>query len=350
MRGLTPGELYPAEEIALYGATGLCGLPPSEISGLLRNAFAEDGSLSLERFGQIALRRIRPVLSFKILANMPVCFVSIFENLRGPNAVYTPWEGQGAQAIAAGVRAVAEGEVPCAVVGGCDVKTHAFAFASLRQLGMFDSWQRHSTGCIPGEGAAFLVLEGHEAALRRGAKVHAVVRRHTAGSVVSPRPLGEGPGVKSVSPLPLGEGPGVRAEAIAAEDDSIRSANRPHPNPLPKGEGTLPNPLLNGEGTLTEVFTQLLRGLEVSAEVGAVLAGDGDPVWSNSEQTALEAVRIRPSEQLRPKSYLGNLFAAAAAVQVALAALLAQRRRHLPILANCFGYGAEQAAFLLEAP
>ena len=65
------------------------------------------------------------MLSFKILANMPICFVSIFENLRGPNAVYTPWEGQGAQAIAAGVRAVAEGEVPCAVVGGCDAAADA---------------------------------------------------------------------------------------------------------------------------------------------------------------------------------------------------------------------------------
>ena len=133
--GVVPGELYPAEEIALYGATGMAGLPPAEIAGLVQNAAADDGSLDLERFGQVALRRIRPVLSFKILANMPICFVSIFENLRGPNAVYTPWEGHGAQAIAAGMRAVADGEVPCAVVGGCDVKTHALAFAHSPAIG-----------------------------------------------------------------------------------------------------------------------------------------------------------------------------------------------------------------------
>ena len=149
------------------------------------NAAAADGSLDLERFGQVALRRIRPVLSFKILANMPICFVSIFENLRGPNAVYTPWEGQGAQAIAAGVRAVAEGEVPCAVVGGCDVKTHALAFLSLQQLGVFDSWRRHGAGSVPGEGAAFLVLEERAAAVRRGARVYATVRRHAAGSTLA---------------------------------------------------------------------------------------------------------------------------------------------------------------------
>jgi hypothetical protein len=50
-----------------------------------------------------------------------------------------------------------------------------------------------------------------------------------------------------------------------------------------------------------------------------------------------------------PKPQLGNLFAAAAAVQVALAARLASRGdTHGPVLANCFGYGSEQAAFVLE--
>jgi 3-oxoacyl-[acyl-carrier-protein] synthase II len=291
--GVLPGELYPAEEIALYGATGLCGLPPTEIAGLLRNAFAEDGSLDLERFGRVALRRIRPVLSFKILANMPICFVSIFENLRGPNAVYTPWEGQGAQAIATGVGAVATGDVPCAVVGGCDVKTHALAFASLRQLGVLDSWPRCGAGSVPGEGAAFLVLEEHAAAVRRGARVYATVRRHAAGSIAASFPL--------------------QAE------------------------------------TLAEVLSQVLCRLDVPSDAAAILAGDGDPVWSEAERTAIETAGIKPCESLRPKQGLGNLFAASAAVQVALAAVLANRR-HRPVLANCFGHGAEQAAFLLEAP
>ena len=51
----------------------------------------------------------------------------------------------------------------------------------------------------------------------------------------SPRPLGEGR-----NPLSLGEGPGVRAPDVA---------NSPHPNPLPKGEGTRVEPLPKGEGT-----------------------------------------------------------------------------------------------------
>jgi len=58
--------------------------------------------------------------------------------------------------------------------------------------------------------------------------------------------------IVSSSPLPTnlrsvpGEGPGVRASRRAQPTNT-----NPHPNPLPKGEGTiLPNPLPKGEGTV----------------------------------------------------------------------------------------------------
>jgi 7,8-dihydro-6-hydroxymethylpterin dimethyltransferase len=53
-------------------------------------------------------------------------------------------------------------------------------------------------------------------------------------------------GSDNISPLPLGEGPGVRAVGQVAN----LSTSCPHPNPLPKREGTpSPNPLPKGEGT-----------------------------------------------------------------------------------------------------
>ncbi len=48
---------------------------------------------------------------------------------------------------------------------------------------------------------------------------------------ISPLWLGK---ERTISPLPLGEGPGVRA--------AFFPINRPHPNPLPKGEGTMERP------------------------------------------------------------------------------------------------------------
>jgi hypothetical protein len=60
-------------------------------------------------------------------------------------------------------------------------------------------------------------------------------------------------------------------------------------------------------------------------------------------------VGLEPCELLRPKLHLGNIFAAAAAVQVGLAAELAGRGESgRPVLADCFGYGSEQASFALE--
>jgi 3-oxoacyl-[acyl-carrier-protein] synthase II len=287
--GIVPDAFYPAEEIALYGATGLAGMPADEIARLVESAAAADGSLDLRRFGEVALKRIRPVLSFKILANMPICFVSIFENIRGLNAVYTPWEGQGAQAIAAGVQAIADGDVPCALVGACDVKTHAFSFAALDQFGVWDSWNRHGAGSIPGEGAAFLVLEERALAMRRGARVYAGIRSHVIRSVVA--------------------------------GDSLADA-------------------------LSDVF----GALEVVGKPLVVAAQDGDADISHAEQTAIERAGLAGCELICPKKHAGNLFAAAAGVQVALAAALAaQRNASSSVLANCFGYGSEQASFLLEA-
>ena len=106
-----------------------------------------------------------------------------------------------------------------------------------------------------------------------------------------------------------------------------------------------------------------------------IAAGDGDVVFEEDERQVFEQAGFEPPRTncspysihyqnflflnglnwsigaglLRPKANLGNLFAAAAAVQVGLAAELAgKRERGQPVLAICFGYGSEQASFVLE--
>jgi hypothetical protein len=51
-----------------------------------------------------------------------------------------------------------------------------------------------------------------------------------------------------------------------------------------------------------------------------------------------------------PKPQLGNLFAAAAATQLAIAGQLARHSPTHTIMANCFGHGTEQASFVVENP
>lgn len=330
------GADYPPEEIALFGATGLAGLPLAEVAPLIKASAGAAGGFDLARFGRTGLRAVNPTLSFKILSNMPICFISICENLQGVNAIYTPWEGQGAQAIAAGVSALQSGDARCALVGGCDVKTHELAFLGLEQQGVLDSWKECGDGVdqsssfspsssipaarlrgrgggqeaagsaeghgglVPGEGAAFLVLENEVAATQRGASVYARL-------------------------------------AESCQASRIKGRSR------------------------TETLTRVLRGIirAPSSESGRgnsescldamVGSGNGDVGAEREEAAALTATQTSARTILHPKKHLGDLFAAAAPVQVGLAALLAQRGNR-SVLANCFGHGTEQAAFVLETP
>jgi 3-oxoacyl-(acyl-carrier-protein) synthase len=287
---LRAGQTYPEEDIALYGSTGVAGMTVEEIARIIRFAASKDGSLDLHSFGRVALKRVRPVLSFRILANMPICFVSIFHSIKGPNAVYTPWEGHGAQAIVAGIRAIGRGDVPCALVGGCDVKTRELSFINLQQLGIFESWKQFGKGCVPGEGAVFLLLEDEETATRRGKKPYARIHSYKQGSCCY-------------------------------------------------------------KSELDDTMFRILAELKMNCNPSKVVAsGDGNVIISKKEENALERAGFKLNDFLKPKTNMGNLFAAAAAAQFALAAALAsQQDNRGQVLANCFGYGSEQASFVLES-
>jgi len=288
--GVKPGGAYAPEEIALYGATGLAGLPLAEVIPLVKASTGSDGQFDPSRFGQAGLRAVSPILSFKILSNMPLCFVSICENIQGPNGIYTPWEGQGAQAIETAIRMLESGDAGCALAGGCDVKTHELAFLTLEQQGLFASWQKDHIGMAPGEGAVFLVLETADRAIDRGARMYAQVsgfslRTHQPGT--------------------------TRADTFG---DVFKGLNLP-PQPL-----------------------------------GALVAADnGDVSIGEEEHQALASGQLTGADVIRPKKQAGDLFAAAAGLQVGLAALLVARNGRR-VLANCFGHGSEQAAFVLEPP
>jgi 3-oxoacyl-(acyl-carrier-protein) synthase len=285
--GLGSDRYYAPGDIGLFGATGMAGLPVREIVPLLKASTDAAGRFDLEKFGDAGLRAVSPILSFKILSNMPVCLVSICENIQGPNAVYTPWEGHGARAIEAGILALQAGDARCAVVGGCDVKTHELAFLALEQLGLFQSWHHSGTGLAPGEGAAFLVLENETTARRRGANIHA---------------------------------------RIAAWNFQCQQG-------LPQAK----------------VLESLLAALAPQQVAAIIAAANSDPALDQAEAAALARLDLANNLVLSPKKQLGDLFAAAAPLQVALGALAA-RQLGKPVLANCFGHGTEQAAFLLTPP
>jgi len=282
---LAIGRDCAGDEIGLFGATGLAGMALSEITRLVEAAADSRGGFDLKRFGAVALKQVRPVLSFKILSNMPLCFVSIFEGVQGVNAVYNPWEGQGAHAIAAAIGAIRCGDAVCALAGGCDVKTHELGFLALEQAGVFESWRNSRSGCVPGEGAAFVVIENEDRA-----SIYARIRSF-----------------------------------------QVRTISRSAP----------------GVDDCAEMYRRVnLRSVEA-----VVAADDGNPPLAQAETGGMEQAEIADKLRVRPKRHVGNLFAGAAAVQLALAAALAERMpKGAAVLANCFGFGSEQGVFVLESP
>ena len=322
---------YLPEDIGLFGATGLAGLPLAEVAPLIKASAGAGGQFDPSRFGRDGLKAVRPILSFKVLSNMPLCFVSICENIQGPNAVYTPWEGQSAQAIEAAIHALECGDARCALAGGCDVKTHELAFLALEQQGAFASWHERGAGPTPGEGAAFLVLEEEGAAVARGARVYARV----TGISLSTQRKGSSRRETFIRTL-------ERLQLVGNDHDDARSVQRTHGLPKLVGRVTACAPSRGGQRTArpTSRFIEELDAIVASA--------NGDALTELEENQALATLRVSAAKVVHPKKQLGDLFAAAAPLQVGLAAWLAASQGGR-VLANCFGHGSEQAAFLLES-
>ena len=172
---------YPPERMGIYMGTGLTSSDIGDLAPVLEASLGDSGEFSCRRLGEEGLAACNPLLSFKLLPNMALCYISMLYNIRGDNLVFNPWPGNAAQAIIAGARAIAWGEADRALVGGCDCKTHFIGFLTFSQMGLLSSageclpFDRLRDGFVPGEGAAILVLEEMESARRRGGSIYAEI-------------------------------------------------------------------------------------------------------------------------------------------------------------------------------
>ena len=169
-------ERFPSERVGLYAGTGLAAASVKDIAPMLEKSVDEEGRFSCRLLGERGLPATNPLLSFKILANMPPCLVSILEGIKGPNLIFTPWEGQAGQALFEAWRAVAEGEVDCALAGAADTAAHTSTFVHLRTTGLLGEDE------YPADGAAYVVMERADTARRDGQRAHALITAMEVGT------------------------------------------------------------------------------------------------------------------------------------------------------------------------
>lgn len=129
-------------------------------------AACHEGRLDPVRLAGPGRDRYPPLLPLKTLPNMALAHVSIHLDVMGENGAWAGEVGAGQRAVVAGIRAVAEGRCPAALVGGAD---------SLVDLGSARDRLRLGAEGPPGEAAAVLLLEPLAGARAAGRPVLAVV-------------------------------------------------------------------------------------------------------------------------------------------------------------------------------
>ncbi len=230
---------------------------------------------------------VSPLTVPKLMANAAAAHISMRFGLRGEAAALVAACSGGAQAIAAGIRAIRLGEADAAVVGGTEAAATAFTSAifaaagALSPSGKSVPFSVERDGFILGEGAGVLVLEEAGAAVERGAPIIGDILGYgicsDAYHITAPDPSGSA----------------VSAAVRAALVDSAITADDVD--------------YINAHGTGTK--------LNDATEVHALRAALG---------RAMDTIPMSSS-----KSYLGHLLGAAGAVE-AIATLQALRSGQIP--------------------
>jgi 3-oxoacyl-[acyl-carrier-protein] synthase II (EC 2.3.1.41) len=172
-----------------------------EDSGLLKSGFDPDrvgviiasgigGVETLEREIIVGYTKgydkVSPYLVPMMIPDMASGLIAIKYKFKGPNYCTVSACASSAHAIGDAFRLIRYGDADVMIVGGSEapiIPTAVAGFASMRALSTRNEepekasrpFDRDRDGFVMGEGAAILVLEEYEHAMRRGAKIYAEI-------------------------------------------------------------------------------------------------------------------------------------------------------------------------------
>lgn len=151
-----------------------------------------DGTADMAHLGRNAGAIMPPLFFVEGLPGGAVFNISQTYGIRGASTFFAGYADAGANAIGRAMRAVRRGDADVAIAGGYDDATSWWSMTLLDRLGVLTTrndrgqeayrpYDRDRSGGLPGEGAALLVLEEKQAALRRGARIYAELTGYGAG-------------------------------------------------------------------------------------------------------------------------------------------------------------------------
>ena len=150
------------ERCGLYAAVGYIPFEASDINRLI-DASLDGDDFSMPRFAANAFGAINPLLTFRVLPNMPAFHVSLNLDIQGPYAVSYPGIGQFYTVLEDAIAAISSGIIDVALVG---------AVADQRNFLVEHHFSRITPPIEPErltDAAAFIVIERRAEAVARGA-------------------------------------------------------------------------------------------------------------------------------------------------------------------------------------
>jgi 3-oxoacyl-(acyl-carrier-protein) synthase len=170
--------------------------------------------------------RLAPSVAFRVFSHAAACEIARALDLRGPIATLTSGCNSGADALGLALDWIRLSRADVVLVGGTEAELSPSFFAIMgaaRALAVQYNdapasasrpFDQRRDGNVPGEGAAFLVLESAEHAARRRARIRAAVHGYAS------RAAGDRPAYDPFNPAFL-PGPMVRAIRGALDDAGI---------------------------------------------------------------------------------------------------------------------------------
>ena len=284
-------------------------------------------------------RRLSPFFIPGRLINLAGGQVSIAHGLKGPNHAVVTACSTGAHAIGDAGRLIALGDAKVMVAGGAESAVNRLAlagFAACRALstGFNDQptqasrpYDRDRDGFVMGEGAGCVVLEDHEHAKARGARIYAEL----VGYGLS------GDAYHITSPAPDGDG-AYRAMSMAL-----------------KRAGLSPGEIdyINAHGTSTPVGDEIeLRAVErllgnaaATATMSSTKSSIGHLLGAAGAVEAIFSI-LAIRDQIAPPTL--NLDNPSVETAIDLAPHVARKRKIDVALSNSFGFGGTNASVIFK--